>query len=112
MINFTFEDTRQYKIVTWEGLLAGEDAVWSEVVGLRISVQLAGEFDGGSVTIEGSNSKSFSPCVLRDFEGLQAVVKSPGIVTLGDACRLIRPCVRGSAKMKLQATLFCWKGNV
>ncbi len=75
----------QYKIV------AGQECAPLEVnPASKVSVQVDGVFDGGTVELRGSlDGVTFHD--LLDAHGYVVTLKAPGIKTLGEAVRFVQP---------------------
>lgn len=87
-------DNGDFRVVTWTGLLNGDDGDAAQLVGFSDrSVQVIGTFGaGGSVTIEGSNNGT-NWSALSDPQGGAITRTAAGIKAVSELTRYIRPRV-------------------
>jgi hypothetical protein len=79
-------------LIVWGPLGTGDDGDPISMIGSgRRTVQIVGAFGGGSrMVIEGSNDGA-TYALLRDVHGNQLTFNSPGISTIQDLTRYLRP---------------------
>jgi hypothetical protein len=86
--------SQSVSFVSWDGLKLGSQAKVLELGSVSsVSVQMSGNFgEGGAVALEGSNDgKNFLP--LKSLQGRDLKKSEPGIDSLADYVRYVRPVV-------------------
>lgn len=87
-------DNGDFRVVTWTGLLNGDDGERAELAAFSDrSVQFTGTFGtGGSVTLEGSNDGT-TYFALSDPQGVAITRTAAGLKAVSELTRFIRPRV-------------------
>lgn len=97
-------------VMTWAGLVSGDDGVPYEFGQFRDrSVQADGNFGGATLVIEGSND-GVSYTTLRNAFGDPLAFTSPGLQSVLEPVRFIRPRVVGGASAAINTRLFAGGG--
>lgn len=90
----TNTDNGDFRVVTWTGLLNGDDGEPAQLATYSDrSVQVTGTFGtGGSVTVEGSNDGT-NWFALSDPQGLAITRTAAGLKGVSELTRYVRPRV-------------------
>lgn len=107
-INYALNGQRNAALVTWSGLLNGDDgAPFENADFVDRTAEVFGTFGvGGSVTLEGTNVASY--VALTDPQGNAITKTAVGIEIVEEAPRFTRPRVTaGDGTTNLTVTLWC-----
>lgn len=99
-----------FMVCTWSGLANGDEGKEIQVVGYADrSIQVDGNFDGGTIEIKGSND-GISYYTLTDPQGNNLSFTTPKIEQVSEITRYIKPVASGGAAMNIKISMLLRKG--
>lgn len=113
--NFTNENNEGFNdlfmVTSWSGLAQGDEGQHIQSVGYADrSIQVDGNFDGGSIEIRGSND-GISYYVLTDPQGNSLNFTTAKIEQVSEITRFIKPVVvSGGASTNIKVSMLLRKG--